>query len=194
MVSPGSSGWRGPIEITWRDSFDMPSIPIPCKFRGVWFVLKSIAHGSKCPIELCLHIHIGQKFTYLMKTSFVGCSKRSHPKCTCLQVNTKREICQNSRHQILRLLTDISHHEICVILLEVAFNLFTTAWFRIRSFTSARPIFGKSPCYRSCDRSANWRVKDYIMTNFNDANMRHQAATCQWNELWNGNNYYILTA
>ena len=61
----------GPIEITWRDSVDMPSIPIHCKCMGGWFVLKSIAHGSKCPIELCLHIDVSQKFNWLMKT----CSK-----------------------------------------------------------------------------------------------------------------------
>ena len=35
---------------------------------GGWFVLKSIAHGSKCPIELCLPIDAGQKFSRLMIT------------------------------------------------------------------------------------------------------------------------------
>ena len=34
---------------------------------------------------------------------------------------------------------DISQHEIFMILLEVAVNLFTRTWFWIRSFTSARP-------------------------------------------------------
>ena len=39
-----------------------------CKCMGGWFVLKSIAHGSKCPIELCLPIDAGRKFSWLMKT------------------------------------------------------------------------------------------------------------------------------
>ena len=68
IASPGTSGWRGPIEITWRSSVAMPSIPIHCKCMGGWFVLKSIAHGSKCPIELCLPIDVGRKFSWLMKT------------------------------------------------------------------------------------------------------------------------------
>ena len=46
----------------------MPSIPIDCKCMRGWFVLKSIAHGSKSPIELCLPIDDGQKFSWLMKT------------------------------------------------------------------------------------------------------------------------------
>ena len=59
----GTSGWRGSIEITWRGSIDMPSFPIHCKCMGGWFVLKSIAHGSKCPIELCLNIDVNRKFS-----------------------------------------------------------------------------------------------------------------------------------
>ena len=68
IASPETSGWRGPIEITWRGSFAMPSFTIHCKCMGGWFVLKSIAHGSKCPIELCLPIDAGRKFSWLMKT------------------------------------------------------------------------------------------------------------------------------
>ena len=68
IASPGTSGWLGPIEITWRDSVDMQSIPIHCKCIGGWLVLKSIAHGSKCPIQLCLPIDVGRKFCWLMKT------------------------------------------------------------------------------------------------------------------------------
>ena len=37
--------------------------------------------------------------------------------------------------------TDISHHEIFEILLEVAVNLFTRTWFRIRKFSSVSPGF-----------------------------------------------------
>ena len=59
------SCWRGSIEITWCDSVEMPSIPIHCKRMGGWFVLKSIAHRSRYPIELCLPIDVGRK---LMKT------------------------------------------------------------------------------------------------------------------------------
>ena len=57
----GHFRWRGPIEITWRDSVDMPSFPIYRKCLGVWFALKQIARGSKCPIEWCLRIDIGMK-------------------------------------------------------------------------------------------------------------------------------------
>ena len=46
----------------------MPSIPIHCRCMGGWFVLKSNAHGSKCPIELCLPINVGQTFSWLLKT------------------------------------------------------------------------------------------------------------------------------
>ena len=38
---------------------------------GGRFVLKSIAHGSKCPIELYLPINVGRKFSGLMKTCSV---------------------------------------------------------------------------------------------------------------------------
>ena len=65
---PGTSGWRGPIEITCDGSVAMPSFPIHYKCMGGWFVLKSIAHGSKCPIELCLPIDVGRKFSWLLKT------------------------------------------------------------------------------------------------------------------------------
>ena len=44
----------------------MSSIQIYCKYIGGWFVLKSIAHGSKCPIELCLPIYVGRKFSWWM--------------------------------------------------------------------------------------------------------------------------------
>ena len=57
----GHFRWRGPIEITWRDSVDMPSFPIYRKCLGVWFALKQIARGSKCPIEWCLRIDIGME-------------------------------------------------------------------------------------------------------------------------------------
>ena len=42
---------------------------LPCQIsqsRGGWFVLKSTAHGSKCPInmiKLCLPIDVGRKFS-----------------------------------------------------------------------------------------------------------------------------------
>ena len=75
MASPETSDWLGPIEITWSDSVDMPNIPIHCKYMGEWFVLKSIAHGSKCPIEFWLPIDVGQKFSWFMKT----CSEFSLP-------------------------------------------------------------------------------------------------------------------
>ena len=67
-AAPETSGWRGPIEITWCDSVDMPGIPNHCKYVGGWFVLKSIAHGSKCPIEFHLPINVGRQFSWLMKT------------------------------------------------------------------------------------------------------------------------------
>ena len=69
--------------------------------------------------------------------SFAGYSKRSHPNCTCSHVNVRREICQDSQHQFHREVINISHHEISVILLKVAVNLFTKTWFRIRSVNSA---------------------------------------------------------
>ena len=75
MASPETSDWLGPIEVTWSDSVDMPNIPIHCKYMGEWFVLKSIAHGSKCPIEFWLPIDVGQKFSWFMKT----CSEFSLP-------------------------------------------------------------------------------------------------------------------
>ena len=60
--------WNRSIEITWRGSVAMPSIPIHCKCMGGWFVLKSIAHGSKCAIELCLPIDVVWQFSWLMET------------------------------------------------------------------------------------------------------------------------------
>ena len=47
---------------------NLPSIPIHCKCMGWWIVLKSVARGSKCPIQLCLPIDVGRKFSWLMKT------------------------------------------------------------------------------------------------------------------------------
>ena len=41
--------------------------PNPLQMYGWMIVLKSIAHGSKCPIELCLPIDVGWKFSWLMK-------------------------------------------------------------------------------------------------------------------------------
>ena len=40
---------------------DMQMLQIHCKYMGGWFVFKSIAHWSKCPIELSLCIDFGQK-------------------------------------------------------------------------------------------------------------------------------------
>ena len=138
MASPGTSDWRGPIEITWRDSVHMPCIPIHCTSMDGWFVLKSIAHGCKCPIELYVPIDVGRKFSWLMKT----CS-------------------EFSLHLRDAINTNISYLEIFVVLLEVAVKLFTRTWFRI--LISVRLCFWEiSPCYRSFDRNANWRVKDSI--------------------------------
>ena len=108
MASPGTSDWRGPIEITWRDSVHMPCIPIHCTSMDGWFVLKSIAHGCKCPIELYVPIDVGRKFSWLMKT----CS-------------------EFSLHLRDAINTNISYLEIFVVLLEVAVKLFTRTWFRI---------------------------------------------------------------
>ena len=43
-----------------------------------------------------------------------------------------------------------------MILLEVAVNLFTS--FEFGNLLLRGQVFGKSPCYRSFERSANWSV------------------------------------
>ena len=54
-----------PHYITWRGSGAMPSFPIHYKYMGGWFDLKSITHGAKWPIVLCLPIDVGRKFSWL---------------------------------------------------------------------------------------------------------------------------------
>ena len=68
-----------------------------------------------------------------------GMQHKKSFNCTCLHVNVWHKICQDSQHQFHRWFTNIPHHEIFVILLEVAVNLFRRTWFQIWKFTCARP-------------------------------------------------------
>ena len=167
-ASQRTSGWRGSIEITWRGLVAMPSTPIQCKCLDGWFVLKSITHGSKCLIELCLPIDVVWKFSWLMKT----CSEfRLHlpdaaNKVTqivhvymwtsgmgfvkTININFTDNLptfpITKSLWSYLKLLL------ICLLELDFGFD---------QSLPRGQPV-GKSPYYRSFDRSANWRVKDSI--------------------------------
>ena len=73
IASQGTSGWRGPIEIAWRDSVTMPSIPIHCRYMDGWFCFeinctwKQISHSSPEQISVpsgwaklgnVFHVHI----------------------------------------------------------------------------------------------------------------------------------------
>ena len=73
-------------------------------------------------------------------------------------MNVRREICQNSRHQIYRCFTSISHHEIFVVLLKVVVGIYLLELGF--GFENSLPRGPKLRCYRSLDRSANPRVKD----------------------------------
>ena len=168
IASPRTSGWRGPIEITWRGSVAMPSIPIHCKCMGGWFVLKSIAHGSKCPIELCLCTDVGRKFSWLMKT----CSEfpLHLPDAANKVIQIVHVHMQTSGVRFVKtvninfidnlptfpimksLLSYLKLLLICLLELDFGFD---------QSLLRGKPV-GKSPYYRSFDRSANWRVKDSI--------------------------------
>ena len=55
--------WNTMARLSWHAKY-----PNPLQLHGWWFVLKSIAHGSKCPMELCLPIDVGRKYSLLMKT------------------------------------------------------------------------------------------------------------------------------
>ena len=80
----------------------------PLQIYGWVICLKSIAHGSKCPTELCLSIDVGRKFSWLMKIfskfplHLWDAANEVIKNCTCLHVNIRHEICQDSRHQIYR--------------------------------------------------------------------------------------------
>ena len=150
MASPGTSGWRGPIEITWRDSVDIPSIPIDCKCMGGWFVLKSIAHGSKCPIELCLpSMLVGNLVNWwkLASNSRFIC-RMQQTKSFKLYLFTGKHWAWDLSGQSTSnspIIYQHSRHEIFVIFLEVTVNLFITTWFWTPKFTSPWQIFRKSP-------------------------------------------------
>ena len=164
MASPGTSCWRGPIEITWRGSVAMSSFPIHCKCMGGWFVLKSIAHGSKCPIELYLPTDVGRRFSWLtcsesplhlrnaaneviqivhvhMRTSGVRFVKTININFTD---NLPTFPITKSLWSYLKLLW------ICFLELGFGFD---------HPLPRGKPV-GKSSYYRSFDRSANWCVKD----------------------------------
>ena len=166
MASQRTFGWRGPIEITWRGSVAIPSIPIHCKCMGGWFVLKSIEHGSKCPVEVCLPIDVSWKFSWLMKTCseftlylpdaanevtqivhvYMQTSGMGFVKTIIINFtdNLPTFPITKSLWSYLKLLL------ICLLELRFGFD---------QSLPRGQPV-GKSPYYRSFDRSANWRVKD----------------------------------
>ena len=165
IASPETSGLQGPIEITWRGSFAMPSFTIHCKCMGGWFVLKSIAHGSKCPIELCLPIDAGRKFSWLIKT----CSEFplhaaneviqiAHVHMETSGVRFVKTVNINFTDNLATFLITKSLWSylklLLISLLELGFGF-------DQSLPRGKPV-GKSPYYRSFDRSANWRVKDTI--------------------------------
>ena len=146
----------------------MPSIPIHCKCMGGWFVLKSIAHGSKCPIELCLRTDVGRKFSWLMKT----CSEfpLHLPDAAYKVIQIVHVHMQTSGVRFVKtvninfidnlptfpitksLLSYLKLLLICLLELGFGFD---------QSLLRGKPV-GKSPYYRSFNHSANWRVKDFI--------------------------------
>ena len=168
MASSDTSGWRGPVEITWRGSVAMPSFPIHCKCMGRWFVLKSIAHGSKCSIELCLPTDGGRKFRWLTKT----CSEfpfhlrdTANEVIQIVHVHTLTSGVRFVKTVNVNFIDNLSTFPmakslwsylklllICLIELGFGFD---------HSLPLGKPV-RKSPYYRSFDRSANWRVKDSI--------------------------------
>ena len=182
MASQQTSGWQGPIEITWRGSVAMPSIPIHCRCMGGWFVLKSIAHGSKCPIELCLPIvswlmktcseftlhlpdaanEVTQIVHVYMLTSGMGFVKTININFTD---NLPTFPITKSLWSYLKLLL------ICLLELGFGFD---------QSLPRGQPV-GKSTYYRSFDRSANWRVKDSIMMTSSNGNISALLALCAGN-------------
>ena len=168
MASSDTSGWRGPVEITRRGSAAMPSFPIHCKCMGRWFVLKSIAHGSKCPMELCLPTDGGRKFRWLMKT----CSEfplhlrdTANEVIQIVHVHTLTSGVRFVKTVNVNFIDNLSTFPmakylwsylklllICLIELGFGFD---------HSLPLGKPV-GKSPYYHLFDRSANWRVKDSI--------------------------------
>ena len=161
MASPATSSWRGPIEITWRGSVAMPSFPIHCKCMGEWFVLKSIAHGSKCSIQLCLPIDVGRKFRWLMKT----CSEftlhlwdTANELIQIVHVHTQASGVRFFRAVNINFIDNLSTFPIAkslwsylklliICILELGFGF-------DHSLPRGKSV-GKSPYYRSFDCSAN---------------------------------------
>ena len=92
-----TSGWRGPIKITWCDSVDMLSIPIHCKWMGGWFVLKSIAHRSRYPIELCLPIDVGRKLMITCTNYSFICGMQQTKSLKLFMFTCKRQAWDLSR-------------------------------------------------------------------------------------------------
>ena len=140
---------------------------------GGWLVLIPITHGSnlshkvmfayRCWSEICLIdenlLGIPASFT----GCGTGCSKQSHSNCTCSHVKTlgvrfvktvNIKFTDNlSTFPITKSLW--SHFKLLLIcLIELGFGF-------DHSFPRGKPV-GKSPYYRSCDRSAYWRVKDSV--------------------------------
>ena len=146
----------------------MPSFIIHCKCMGGWFVLKSIAHGSKCPIELCLPIDAGGKFSWLMKT----CSEFplhlrdaaneviqiAHVHMKTSGVQFVKTVNINFTDNLAPFLITKSLWSYLKLLL---ISLLGLGFGFDQSLPRGKPV-GKSPYYRSFDRSANWRVKDSI--------------------------------
>ena len=177
MASQRTSGWRGPIEITWRGSVAMSSIPIHCKCMGGWFILKSIAHETKCPIELCLPIDVGWQFSWLMTT----CSEFTlHLPDAANEVTEIVHVYMETSGMGFVKTININFTDnlptypitkslwsylkwLLICLLELGFGF-------DQSLPRGRPV-GKSPNYRSFDRSANWRVKDSILLYIQDHNI-----------------------
>ena len=166
IASPRTSVWWGPIEITWCGSVAMPSIPIRWKCMDGWFVSKSIAHGSKCPIELSLRTDVGRKFSWLMKT----CSEfplhlrdAANKVIQIVHVHMQTSGLRFVKTVNINFIDNIptfpftkslwSYSKLLLIcLLEFGFGF-------DQSLSRGKPV-GKSPYCRSFDRSANWRVKD----------------------------------
>ena len=163
---PGTSGWQGPIEITCNGSVAMPSFPIHYKCMGGWFVLKSIAHGSKCPIELCLPIDVGRKFSWLLKTcSEFSLHLRDKEIIQIIHVHMQASGVRFVKTVNINFTDNLptfpitkslwSHWKLLLIcLVELGFGF-------DHPLPRGKPV-GKSPYYHSFDRIANWRVKDSI--------------------------------
>ena len=126
--------------------------------------------GSKCPIDLCLPIDGGRKFCWLMKT----CSEfplhlrdTGNEVIQIVHVHTQTSGVRFVKTVNVNFIDNLSTFPFAKSLwsyLKLLLFCLLEHGFRFdHSPPRGKPV-GKSPYYRSFDRSANWRVKDSIVS------------------------------